>query len=81
MRICIVDPGFDYSTLAVAESYYRAFFRLGYDVAEYDTSKAFKEARKLVQFQCPDCKEVFKSSEEYNFNSRVRKVFIILSRN
>jgi spore maturation protein CgeB len=39
-KIMIVDPGFDYSTLAVAEGYYHAFTRLGYEVVEYNMIKA-----------------------------------------
>jgi spore maturation protein CgeB len=38
----VVDPGFEYSTLALAESYYRAFVRLGYDVVEYDLLRSLK---------------------------------------
>jgi len=68
MKILILDPGFEYSTLAVAESYYNAFVRLGYEVEEYDTHHAFREASRLTKFQCPACKENFNFSEEYNWN-------------
>lgn len=37
MRVMVVDPGFTYSTMAVAEGYYKAFEHLGYEVVEYDT--------------------------------------------
>lgn len=33
----IVDPGFEYSTKAVADGYYNAFTELGYEVIQYDT--------------------------------------------
>lgn len=42
MRMMIVDPGFEYSTLAVAESLYRAFNNLGYEIMEYDTLKNYR---------------------------------------
>lgn len=42
MRIMIVDPGHDFSTLAIAESYTRAFERLGYEIVEYDTLRALR---------------------------------------
>ena len=45
MRIMIVDPGFSYSTLAVAESYTRAFEKCGYEVMEYNLLDALKEAQ------------------------------------
>jgi spore maturation protein CgeB len=46
MRILIVDPGFEYSTLAVAESYTRAFESCGYEVMEYNLLSAMKEAQR-----------------------------------
>lgn len=49
MRTLIVDPGFEYSTRAVAEAYYRAFERLGYEVMEYDTYSAYSEIVKMVK--------------------------------
>lgn len=49
MRILIVDPGFEYSTLAVAESYTRAFESCGYEVMEYNLLDAMKEAQRGKQ--------------------------------
>ena len=46
MRIMICDPGFSYSTLAIAESYTDAFQRLGFEVVEYDLHKALSIAKK-----------------------------------
>ena len=46
MRIMIIDPGFEYSTLAVAESYCNAFADLGYDLVEYDMLKALNINRE-----------------------------------
>lgn len=46
MRILIVDPGFKYSTLAVAESYADAFERSGYEVVEYDMQRSLQMARR-----------------------------------
>lgn len=49
MRVLIVDSGFQYSTLPIGESYYRAFLDAGYEVMEYDTRAAFNESKDLVK--------------------------------
>ena len=49
MRIMIVDPGFDYSTLAVAEAYYDAFVARGYEVIEYDTNGYYKDLKVMME--------------------------------
>jgi len=49
MRILIVDPGFAYSTLAVAESYTRAFQSCGYEIMEYDLLEAMNKARQAIR--------------------------------
>lgn len=41
MRILIIDPAFEYSTLAVAEAYYDAFVKLGYETMEYELMPTF----------------------------------------
>lgn len=48
MRILIVDPGFEYSTLAVARGYYRAFERKGYEILSYDMFTSLKLANKAL---------------------------------
>ena len=54
MRILIVDPGFEYSTLAVAESYYDSFKELGYEVMEYDLLKSLRISRNGMNIVCKE---------------------------
>lgn len=46
MTILVVHPGFTYSTLAVAESYFRAFNKRGYECVDYDMLEAVAVATK-----------------------------------
>jgi len=45
----ILDPGFDYSTMAVAEAYYNAFTNSGYEVIEYDTNGYYKNLKIMME--------------------------------
>jgi hypothetical protein len=77
MRILIVDPGFSYSTLAVAESYARAFESCGYEVMEYNLLDAMKEAQQgkktndlftITEFACaPILKHVINDGIDFAF--------------
>ena len=49
MRVMIIDPGFQYSTLAIAESFFDAFVELGYETHEYDTLRAFQNLCPLFK--------------------------------
>lgn len=73
----MIDPGFEYSTLAVAESYTRAFESCGYEVMEYNLLDAMKEAQRgkntrdlveITEFACaPILKHVINDGIDFAF--------------